>query len=312
MKKYILAIILILQITEYTFAQVVMTPSHLGLGENTIQSIPFHIKYFSGQMASIEGPKTFFSISQYANPSATINTIYVDDVNDAGALKFKSASNIFTFYTIDQEQARLDLNLNRFTVQKEVTFEGDLSFGGAFRFNNNAGVNGDLMMSLGNGTPAWSTSPAKIPIGFLAKKWNQIVVLNGTETDFTSLIEEFDHEASLNFSPTTGVFIAPSDGVYHFDCLVPEINYSSGITNGRATLYVKKNNVIVDTMLKNFSGYGANNQNTISTQMSVTLKLTAGDSVKFGIVQVNNQSSSVTINAGVNHLNIAISGFKVY
>jgi hypothetical protein len=313
MKKNILSFIITILGVVQLSAQIVINPSSVGIGENTLSSIPFHIKSYDALVSRINSPKVYFNLSQYANPAGTTNTIYTDNDNEAGALKFKSASNIFTFYTLDQEQARLDLNINRFTVQKEVTFEGDISFGGRFLFYNYAGVSGDLMASLGSsGSPAWSAPVPKVPVGYAARKDNSLTIPNATDTDFTDFFELYDHEASLNFFPVSGAFIAPSDGVYHFECTIPEITYSSSITNGRATLYVKKNNVIVDTILKSFSGYGSNNQTKISMQINITLKLLAGDSVKFGMTQVNNLSASISIPTSLLYKHLTISGFKVY
>lgn len=303
--------IFLLLISVTLYAQVSINPLGVGIGQNTLSSLPLHIRGTS-ILSKLDGNESEIILSQHANPTSTLNSVGYRTSPEHNFF-FNSFSGIYTFYTLNQEQGRIDdVNL-RFTLQKEAIFLNSVIFNAPMRFNNDAGSSGKVLVSTGNSTPIWGNVTPKQPLGFGAYKNTTMSVAAGIETDFTTFIQEFDHDADLDFFPNTGSYVIPFNGVYHFDLLVPIIQFSPNTDNGKITLYVKKNGIIVDSMLRSFSGYPTNNQQLTSNQLSVTLKLVAGDVIKFGAIQTNNLNLSITLGAtSAQYEMISLTGFKIY
>lgn len=293
------------------YAQVSINPLGVGVGQNTLSSLPLHVRGTS-ILSKLDGNASEIILSQHSNPTNTLNRVGYRAFPEQN-FYFNSFSDIYTFYTLNQEQGRIDDINQRFTLQKEAVFYNTITFNAPMRFNNNAGSSGQVLTSTGNSTPIWGNVTPKQPLGFGAYKNTTMSVAVGVETNFTAFVQEFDHDADLDFFPNTGSYVVPFNGVYHFDLIVPLIHFSSTINNGKVTLYVKKNNVIVDSMLQNFSGYSPYNQQFTSNQLSVTLKLVAGDVINFGVIQTNNLNLPITLGAvSAQYDMIALNGFKVY
>ncbi len=129
----------------------------------------------------------------------------------------------------------------------------------------------------------------------------------GTPTSLFPYTEYFDD--GNNFNAATGVFTAPSAGVYHFDYF-PSISVASGSYQDIPCFpraFKNNLNVVAQnlTKLSIASNYGS------SVLFSFTVKLAAGDQIS---VQLNFVAPTGTFSAdgGNNAANSTFSGYKVY
>jgi hypothetical protein len=209
--------------------------------------------------------------------------------------------------TIAQNQMRLKngkLGLNNTDPQHLLDVNGDLNITGTLMLSSDPGTSGQVLTSNGSGDPTWTNS-ANPQVGFKAFLIATISVPTFVDTTLESFVENFDD--GNNFDPTTGVFIAPSTGLYHFEFIsswdTPGPTYSDIPIYQRIKLNGGTNEQITAKVSLTTSS-------TESVVATYNLKLNPGDKIAFSVVQNAGANLNLFANGGTG--DTKISGFQVY
>lgn len=294
MKKIILSLMFAL-IGLYSIAQVQTLPNSIGIGTGINSSIPFHINK-NGEVARFQGTWPYVTFYDGLNLSG-----YVQAINSTFEIGSKSNFDL-NFFTGDTQRLKIFGDGTGITAYSRFNMGAGMNLVGAMRMAGNTGALGDVLMSLGNGTPVWSSISQNPQIGFRAYNLSAFTIPHNTETTITFINESFDDGGGL--ASNTGVFTAPSAGVYNFI-----VKLSIGITNpsipninGVLRLYLN------NSLHENFSQtLSTNNSYANRFESSTVLKLAQNDTVYFSFFQVNPQLQAIAFDP-----NSIISGFKVY
>jgi len=146
--KKLLALFLMIQCS---FAQVTTLPHSIGIGQNTLSSIPLHINK-AGEVARFQGTSpyvTFYNTNDFYG--------YFQAIGDHFEIGSKSLYNI-DFYTGNQPRLRIYGDGSGITAYSKFNAGGGINLTGALRLSGNAGTIGNVLMSIGNGTPIWGKS----------------------------------------------------------------------------------------------------------------------------------------------------------
>ena len=179
----------------------------------------------------------------------------------------------------------------------KLDVNGNVNVAGTLKINNSSGTVGQILVSNGAAPPTWQVQPAANPqVGFLATQLtNQNMPSGFPETVLTNFNEIFDDGNSFNAS--TGVFTAPSAGVYHFDT---KFSFStSPWTEITITCFLKVNTI-------NRESFQATLPPFHQIAFSYNVKLNAGNTVTLAALHFN--PFTVITDA----LSITFSGYKVY
>jgi len=181
-------------------------------------------------------------------------------------------------------------------ISNKLDVWGNINLTGTLKINDHPGFSGQVLTSNGTTSPTWQNMPLSNPqVGFFAKKNNNQAIPNNIETTILSYTESFDDGNSFN--PNTGLFTAPSDGVYHFDS---EFCFNVNPTFDMTVLcrFFINSTASESTLVSLNSNY--------STTLSYVVKLLAGNTVSLKVYQ--NNGTSINLVA----VNTFFSGFKVY
>ncbi len=292
-------LLFLLLISQSVFAQVSTFPNSIGIGQNTLPTIPLHINK-DGEVARVNGVWPYFS---FYDQGTWIG--YLQSITGTMAIGTKNSSDI-GFYTNDVQ--RFKVNGDGTGVFSNVRFNAisGLNLIGSLRVaGNNVGSNGDVLMSLGNTTPVWSSINQNPQVGFQAFLSASINLPSNAFTNLTNFIENFDDGNAFNHA--TGAFTAPSAGLYFFKVAPSIAATPASALDVKCFVRAYINSNLVQQVNKVFrtdANYGHEVESTFY------LKLLANDVVDFSIFQLNN--SSTTLSTIANSALGTISGYKIY
>lgn len=291
MKKVLNTLFLTFSLSS-VFAQITTLPTGIGVGV-TNPSLPLHINK-PGEVVRLEGTAPFLTLW-----NASIWRGYLQ-ATAAGNFEIgtKNSSDM-TFFTGDLQRMSISGTTGRVSFSDGIRVTGSLqALGGS------SGTMGQVLVSNGAGTPFWGDNFENPQVGFLANYLTNFGPFTGS-TPLTGFNEVYDNAPITgSFNPTTGIFTAPSSGVYHFT-----VNFAySWVHTSTDRIYIDfyKNGTRVKTMLKIYS------DNPIKADFDsygFDINLVANDQVN--IYLVPNFSISLLNSASAN-ANFEFSGFKVY
>ncbi|WP_255037330.1 complement C1q domain-containing protein [Lacihabitans soyangensis] len=283
--KKLFFILLIFPIIGYS--QVNTLPNSIGIGQNTNTAVPLHINK-PGEVARFQGASPYVTFYDALNFKG-----YIQVIGDHLEIGSKNNHNI-DFYTNNLPQFRIDGTSGQITAFQKINANNGIRLSGPLQAENESvGPAGSVLVSRGNATPAWEDQK----VGFEANG-NIAGYNNNTETilsGFASVSFNFGN----GFNTSSGVFTAPTPGVYTFN-----LKLDIGITPSETSL-----NPSIIRMFKNGSqwktthylfstdnGYG----NNIETKYIINLN--QNDTVHFSFFQVSGASLNIRP---------SIIGFKV-
>ena len=142
---------------------------------------------------------------------------------------------------------------------------------GSFKYTDGSQAPGKVLTSDNNGRASWETPGSNVAFKANTNAAQAIPVAANTTLNFAAV--EFDD--SNNYNPATGIFTAPSAGLYHFDV---NLTFDGGATGSQSYGYLLVN-----------GSPKAGNQCLISAGLlfplsfSTNVKLAAGDEVKVSV-----------------------------
>jgi hypothetical protein len=166
---------------------------------------------------------------------------------------------------------------------------------GKVRISDGTQRSGAVLVSDAVGMAHWDTTLANPRVGFSASVQTASLAGGGTDLIFTN--EQFDDGA--NYDNSSGIFKAPTAGVYHFDA---HEDLTSSSTSNSYLQYKVNGTVLTYTRSSMTIPSGTN----VTISISADLKLQAGDNVQVGY---GTNSSTVT-QLSLNYC--TFSGHKIY
>jgi hypothetical protein len=284
-------------ITSISFGQITTAPTGLGIGQNTNPLIPLHIKK-PGQAISIDGTNnpfvSFYNDGSYAGyVQATENGLTIGTPSSEKTLEFRTNSTIRMSINADNGEIIMNERLN---AQDGIDIVGPLRSGGT-----NTGQFGDILMSMGNGTPVWSSALENLKVGFTAIHFDDFIIPSnsfGIPSSFPTLLQIHEYGGD-NFNPTTGSFTCPGDGLYSFRIKMVLKSVSSTPVHQMVTLGISVNGFGSDQKLVSY--HTANFNQTLEAVLIE--HLSTGNVVTF---------KTLNYFPNLDVRNLEIKGFKIH
>ncbi|GAB2637464.1 hypothetical protein GCM10027035_33980 [Emticicia sediminis] len=273
-------------ISTLSQAQVSTLPHSIGIGQNTLSTIPLHVNK-NGEVARFQGTSPYVSFYEGGNWNG-----YVQAYNNVFALGTKNTFDL-NFYTDDLLRLRINASNGQVYAQERFNALSGINLTGPLRVaGNNVGQLGDVLMSLGNGTPAWGSIASNPQIGFRATYTSGFSIPYNTNTFLTGFIEEYDD--GNNFANATGEFTVPSAGLYRFEykMVIDRVPPNPVINNGLLRVKLIVNGNLQSQITFDFKDVGGG---LVSKFGFESLKLNQNDIVKFEVYQINENLNPVNI-----------------
>ncbi len=283
MKKTLFFLLLL---TQSVLAQITTLPNSIGIGTGINSSIPLHINK-NGELARFQGTSPYVSFYEGGNWNG-----YVQAYNNVFALGTKNTFDL-NFYTDDLLRLRINASNGQVYAQERFNALSGINLTGPLRVaGNNVGQLGDVLMSLGNGTPAWGSIASNPQIGFRATYTSGFSIPYNTNTFLTGFIEEYDD--GNNFANATGEFTVPSAGLYRFEykMVIDRVPPNPVINNGLLRVKLIVNGNLQSQITFDFKDVGGG---LVSKFGFESLKLNQNDIVKFEVYQINENLNPVNI-----------------
>ena len=293
MKKILILTFILL--AYYVSAQVNIFSNSIGIGAGTLTSIPLHINK-TGEVVRLQGTSPYLAFYEGGNWNG-----YIQAQGTTFGIGTKNNFDL-NFYTGDLVRISIDGSTGQTSFNQRINTGAGINNIGALRMAGNAGNLGEVLMSLGNGTPAWSSINQNPQIGFAAYLAANKTLNNFTEYVIDNFAEHFDN--GNVFYPVTGEFIAPSAGLYHF-FFNPLFNSGTAAINVPIIIRLRKNN---SGLYQNNSLIGISDTYASSLNSNFIVNLVQGDVITFTVSQFSGTTQTL---AGYNG-NILFSGYKVY
>ena len=281
-----------------------------GIGTNAPQA-PLHVSTSSSEVLRIQGNNPYLSLFDntdgyrgylWYRPETFTPFIRSIDLGSAvgsglAVTISPGLQNTATFLPTG------NVGIGTITPAEKLDVNGNVNLTGTLKVNNSSGTPGQVLVSNGGAAPTWQDAPGT-NIGFYAVLAANQNIANSFTTTLTSYAEFFDTQN--NFNSSTGVFTAPSTGVYHFDVTT---NFVSPPANGRAFIRFVINGGTFGGCQKEVVLVATANENAISH--SVTVPLNAGSTVGYSIFQATGAAIDAR-GGGGNSTACTFSGYKVY
>lgn len=198
-----------------------------------------------------------------------------------------------------------NVGLNNIDPQHLLDVKGDANFTNQILLNGSAGTSGQVLTSNGSGDPSWETVSTNPQVGFKAKLTSTQLIMDSIDTQLTLFTEDFDD--GNNFTPGTGIFTVPSDGVYHFDFHTSWIATSSSYNDVLIGLTITKNGSDHESLRYRTSIDAVFDH---SVFYSTSLRLSTGDQIAFNAIHYN--VVPLNLSGGGSLFDSRVSGYKVY
>lgn len=160
-----------------------------------------------------------------------------------------------------------------------VDASGNVEINQTYTLPNADGAAGEVLTTDGAGDVSWGPAGSGSESGFTAYLDGSLTVNPNTFAYVTTYVEEYDIDG--DFNPTTGFFIAPSDGLYSFSIKAP-FKYSGTPQSGSVQVHLEP----YDRYQSWFQTIGSNH-NTISH--TTLVYLTAGSQVQLSLFHTAGQ-----------------------
>ncbi len=288
-------ILFFLFFTQSLIAQVATLPNSIGIGTGINSSIPLHINK-NGELARFQGTSPYISLFDGLNMNG-----YLQAINNTFEIGSKNNYDL-NFFTGDAQRLKIFGDGTGITAYSRFNMGAGMNLVGAMRMAGNTGALGDVLMSLGNGTPVWSSVSQNPQVGFSAYLKVNKTLLNATEHLIDNYNENFDD--GNNFNPTTGQFTVPSSGLYQFS-LNPLLSNGPTTSSIAVIVRLKVNNTMrfqSESLIDIDSSFGS------SVNSTFLAKLTQGDVVTFALFQSSGNTQTLLSYSA----NLLFSGYKVY
>jgi hypothetical protein len=286
-------------------AVVAQPPMSIQIGAGTLPSLPIHVNY-SGELARFQGTNPYLTFYNGANWNG-----YVQAFGNIFAIGTKNNFNL-DLYTADLARFTIDGTTGQSTAHQRFNAVSGINLIGPLRVaGNNVGTSGDVLMSLGNGTPAWASVSFNPQVGCQVTFPSVFTIPHNTDTFLLGFTEYYD--TSNNMNPLTGEFTVPSSGVYHFEgklSLAKLNNANPDIANGIMVIDIVVNNSDRDRIILDFRTLV---QSTAPHRLyQNTLNLNANDVVKFKVRQINEHANSIILTANGSSNDTRFTIYKIY
>ncbi len=284
-------------------AQVSTLPNSIGIGNGTDPNVPFHINKSISEQIRLQGTTPYISFYEGATAKA-----YLQGFSGGIALGSYGTNDVHLYTGFTPRLTVLGTNgfvgINKSNPSQPLDVAGNLQFSGTLRPNGQTGgLNQFLMSTGGSSAPQWTTISENPQVGFRGfTSVDFTIPFNTIDVVLNNLSQAYD-DGGDNFNPTTGVFTAPSAGLYHFAVQLP-IVLNTSLANNKlvADLYVNNSLFQRKPTVYTTSDSYPNNLVYIYFQ-----KLASNDQVQFKVFQVNTLGAAITVNQ-----NFEIVGYKVY
>jgi hypothetical protein len=298
--KKLFFILLIFPIIGYS--QVTTLPNSIGIGQNTLSTIPLHINK-PGEVARFQGASPYVTFYDALNFKG-----YIQAIGDHLEIGSKNNHNI-DFFTNNLPQFRIDGTSGQITAFQKINANNGIRLSGPLQAQGESvGAVGMVLVSKGNATPAWENQK----VGFEATfPFGNFTLLHNAFSTPVSFLEYWDYDN--NFTPSTGIFVVPSSGLYHFD-------WSFGITLPNGDPAVNQGKCRVALSLGGGTPFGFNYYDYKATMSSTsasisgfkTIKLNQGDSIQFSIYQSNENNRDAIILTNGSSADPIFHAYKIF
>ncbi|GGD54975.1 hypothetical protein GCM10011514_18940 [Emticicia aquatilis] len=263
----------------------------------------------SGEVARFQGNAPYITFYEGA-----VFKGYLQAINSNFEIGTKNAHDL-SFYTGDTQRLKIFGDGTGITAYSRFNMGAGMNLVGAMRVGGNAGTLGDVLMSLGNGTPVWASVNFNPNIGFSAPLGALILLNNNTSQTLASFdIADYNYASGGPpvFSESTGRFTAPSAGVYHFDVVIPVMYWVSAVNSGYLEITLLKNGTPYISRLNHFNTTTTNATARGGSNLSADIYLNANDYVQVRVFQKNNVTGEALTLGDVSDKSIRFMGHKVY
>ena len=276
--------------SQIALAQVTTFPNSIGIGQTINTAIPLHINK-SGEVARFQGASPYVTFYDALNFKGYIQAI--SDHLEIGTQNF----NNLDFYTNFLPRFRIDGTTGQVTAFEKINANNGIRLSGPLQAEfESVGPPGSVLVSRGNATPAWEEQK----VGFRVIT-PVIVIPNYSSTEIVTYNFPTFNDGG-GFNKNTGVFTAPSSGLYSFNVKINIHNTTTPLYDFIGEIGIIKNSFL---NLQYITRFSTDNNYFTTLESNFLIKLDQNDAVKFSFFQVSGHAISLNIAADM-------SGFKVY
>jgi hypothetical protein len=307
MKNLIILILLLplMGLGDFATAQVSTLPHSIGIGQNTLSSIPFHINR-NGEVARFQGTNPFVTFYNGANWIGYVQAF--GSTFSIGTYNFSPIG----FYVDGVEQAKIT-GLGDLSVRNLIRANGGILLDNALGLGTGGGgmdfgADGSVLVATGttSNPPKWEERRA----GFQIKLPNGILIIDHNLSTAINNCQEL-YEFGDSFNPVTGEYTVQKTGLYQLEVRLPVAPFTiSPINNGLFSFDIYINGTAARRIDKDFRS--PVQSTTPHIILSETMYLSAGQVVSFRVKQKNEVATDVSITTNGSISDGLISMWKIF